>query len=662
MLLGAKVALFRDDLKGLLAYSTISHLGLITFLLGLGTKTAAVAAVFHILCHASFKAALFMLVGIIEHATKTRSINALGGLRGKMPLTFGLTLVAALSMAGLPPLNGFLSKELMLIEAAQVVWAGSDLLVPVLTALAAMFSVAYSLRLISRTFLGPTRTDYPKMPQDPPIGLWAAPAILVGLVVTIGIWPMGLTAWIVLAAGQAVVGQAVVVDITLWHGLGAASLWMSVAALGGGIALGGSFNIANKALTHLWNRVPRPDAKAIFDITLGGVIAGCRGVMVRLDDGAITRFIAIAITAIVGTSLYAFATGSHLPGTRIPMPMGFVPIVCWLVLGVALGAAVIKHRDRLFALLMVSVIGLILSLGFAYLSAPDLALTQITVEVVTVILMLLALQFLPKTSSDKTPALRRMRDAVIACVAGLALGALAYSLMMRDAAFSMISRFHLDNSKSGAGGNNAVNTIIVDFRGFDTYGEIIVLGIAALVVFALVDALLRAGPAKAPRNARNLASQSGERHPVMLGVATRFLLPVMLLVGAHLFLRGHNLPGGGFVAGLVFAIAIVLQYVGSGYAWTEQRHRINEHTLIAAGVMIATATGVGSWLVDRPFLTSHFTYIQLPALAPFEVATATLFDLGVFLCVLGAVLLTLSSLARLGLPRTDPTQTKSGDR
>ncbi len=205
MVLGALIALFKDDLKALLAFSTVSHLGLLTMLLGFGTKAAAVAAVFHIINHLTFKAALFMTAGIVDHETHTRDIKRLGGLRRLMPITFLIGTVAALSMAGIPLFNGFLSKEMMLEEASHTDWAGSHYAVPVLATLGALLSVAYSFRFIKHVFLGPVRDDYPSKPHDPPFGLWAAPALLVVLVVLIGVMPF-LAEGIVTAAASAVTG------------------------------------------------------------------------------------------------------------------------------------------------------------------------------------------------------------------------------------------------------------------------------------------------------------------------------------------------------------------------------------------------------------------------------------------------------------------------
>ena len=236
MVLGALIALFKDDLKALLAFSTVSHLGLLTMLLGFGTEAAAVAAVFHIINHLTFKAALFMTAGIIDHETHTRDIKRLGGLRHLMPLTFFIGTVAALSMAGIPLFNGFLSKEMMLEEASHTYWAGNHYVVPVLATLGALLSVAYSLRFISHVFLGPVRNDYPAKPHDPPFGLWAAPALLVILVILIGVMPF-LAEGIVTAAASAVTGADLHPHLKIWHGVTPALYMSIIAVIGGAILL-----------------------------------------------------------------------------------------------------------------------------------------------------------------------------------------------------------------------------------------------------------------------------------------------------------------------------------------------------------------------------------------------------------------------------------------
>jgi len=269
----------------------------------------------------------------------------------------------------------------------------------------------------------------------------------------------------------------------------------------------------------------------------------------------------------------------------------------------ATGGLVLMHRNRLLSLILMGVVGLMVSVGFVFFSAPDLAMTQITVDVVTIILLLLALNFLPKT----TPI----------------------------------------ESSSLGGGTNVVNVILVDFRGFDTFGEIIVLGIAALLIYALTETLLD-GPVRA-RLLNRVPDQaiSGGMHPMMMVVLTRVLMPIVLLVGFYIFLRGHNQPGGGFIAGLVVSIAVVMQYMASGFSWAAARQRYPYHGVIGAGVLIAGLTGIGSWVFGKPFLTSDFTYVRIPPFQEFELATAALFDVGVFLAVVGAVMLSLESFSRL---------------
>ena len=227
LMLGAWTALFKDDLKALLAYSTVSHLGFITLLLGIGTTPALMAAVFHIVNHASFKAALFLSAGIVDHETGTRSLSRLGGLRRLMPVTFVLASLAALSMAGVPPLNGFLSKEMLLHEAAHTAFAGSHWLLAALVTLGTAVSAAYSFRLIGAVFLGPVRDDYPHKPHDAGAGMTGPVLLLVSLVVAIGIAPMLLAGGLVQAASEASAGGPVEVAIKLWHGLEPAALWMS---------------------------------------------------------------------------------------------------------------------------------------------------------------------------------------------------------------------------------------------------------------------------------------------------------------------------------------------------------------------------------------------------------------------------------------------------
>jgi multicomponent K+:H+ antiporter subunit A len=651
MVLGAVIALFKHDLKALLAFSTVSHLGLITMLLGTGTAFGAMAAMFHILNHATFKAALFMSAGIIDHETHTRDIRRLGGLRHLMPVTFGIATLAALSMAGIPLLNGFLSKEMMLEEAYDTVLFGVPWLVPVMATVGSLFSAAYCFRLIGHVFMGPVRDDYPAKPHDPNPGLWFPPALLVVLVVVIGVAPFLAEPFVKLVTAS-VLGGVVEVPtayFAIWHGL-VPALFMSIIAVLGGLLMLAIFNPA----LRLWDAAPRPEAKVIFDAVVSGIVGLARKLILPLHDGKFTRYAAVGSVTIIAAGYHAWVTGTVGAPARAVQNPGLVPIVGWAVLIAGTGALVMMHRNRLFSLILIGILGLIISIGFVFFSAPDLAMTQFTVEVVTIILLLLALNFLPRETPVESSVLRRMRDGGIAILGGLATFGLAFHYLVRDAVGSPTSEFHLANSYQGGGGTNVVNVILVDFRGFDTYGEIIVLGIAALLIYALTQSLLD-GPVRARLASRKPAKpRAGDVHPMMMVVLTRVIMPVVLMVGFYIFLRGHNEPGGGFIAGLIVAIGMLMQYMANGFAWTSERLRYPYHGVIGAGVLIAGLTGIGSWVFGKPFLTSDFTYVRIPPFGEFELATAALFDLGVFLAVVGAVMLSLESFSRLAQRASEP--------
>jgi multicomponent K+:H+ antiporter subunit A len=330
-------------------------------------------------------------------------------------------------------------------------------------------------------------------------------------------------------------------------------------------------------------------------------------------------------------------TISHLPD----QPISGVEITAAVILCLSAIATMIYHRKRMVALITLSVVGLIVSVAFARFSAPDLALTQLSVEVVTVILLMLALFFLPqKTPAESSPS-RVVRDLGIAAAIGGIVATINYAFISQP--LDSISDFFLANSKTGGGGTNAVNVILVDFRGFDTLGEILVLGIAALGIFKLLARVRLAMPS-ANENGLPWAT---DRHPPILAMISQSLLPLALLVSFYIFLRGHNMPGGGFIAGLITSVAIIQQYIAHGVDWVKPRIKIDYQTLIALGVLIATLTGVGSWFFGRPFMTTWFDYFDIPFIGQIELASALIFDLGVYLTVIGATLLILANLGKL---------------
>jgi multicomponent K+:H+ antiporter subunit A len=463
-------------------------------------------------------------------------------------------------------------------------------------------------------------------------------------VVVIGVAPFVAEPFVKLVTAS-VLGDAAEVPkayFKIWHGL-VPALYMSMVAVIGGLLM---LVIFNPAL-RFWEAMPRPEAKPIFEGIVETSAKIARGLILPLHNGAFSRYAAIGTVTIVAAGFHAWTTGTISAPTRELQPAGPVEIAGWVMLVAATGGMVLMHRNRLLSLILIGIVGLMVSIGFVFFSAPDLAMTQFTVEVVTIILLLLALNFLPNKTPVESTLLRRVRDSGVAILGGLATFALAYYYLLRDSVASPISEFHLANSYKGGGGTNVVNVILVDFRGFDTYGEIIVLGIAALLIYALTETLL-SGPVRARLlNRKPNQARAGNIHPMMMVVLTRVIMPVILMVGFYIFLRGHNEPGGGFIAGLIVSIAVVMQYMASGFSWASARLRYPYHGVIGAGVLIAGFTGIGAWFFGKPFLTSDFTYVRIPPFEKFELATAALFDLGVFLAVVGAVMLTLESFSRL---------------
>ncbi|MDI6745885.1 MAG: monovalent cation/H+ antiporter subunit A [Rhodocyclaceae bacterium] len=641
LLVGAVIALFKHDLKGLLAYSTISHLGLITALFGIGTPLAAVAGVFHIINHAIFKAGLFMAAGIIDHECGTRDMRRINGLWKFMPYTATLAMVAAAAMAGVPLANGFLSKEMFFAEA---VTAGGQMrfgwLLPVAVTVAGMFAVAYSLRFIHDVFFNGDPIDLPKTPHEPPRWMKVPVEILVVLCLLVGIFPAQTVEPILaVAAGAVLQGPLPAHDLAIWHGVSPA-LWMSVIALCGG----GLLYFLRKPLFALHSRLEgRLDARAIYEQLLEGALAFARRVVSLVDTGSLQRQALLLVLAVLVLGAVGMLGGQGenavpLTGTRPQLPLDGLSLMTGLALILVTLAATVLHRSRLTALILISAVGLVVALVFVKFSAPDLALTQLSVEVVTIILLLLALYFLPPESPAESSNSRRWRDGTVAALAGGGAALLVWAMLTRPA--DSLADWFLANSVPGGGGTNVVNVILVDFRGFDTFGEITVLAIAALGIFALLENLRLRGPTHDSHG----GDWDVDVHPLILATFARLLLPLALLVSAFIFLRGHNLPGGGFIAGLVTAIALIMQYLANGVAWTHARLPARTHPWIAAGLSAALLTGLASLLFGRPFLTSAFGHVEVPLIGPIELASVIAFDLGVYLVVVGATLLILINL------------------
>ncbi|MFN8694838.1 MAG: monovalent cation/H+ antiporter subunit A [Burkholderiales bacterium] len=657
LLLGAVVAIFQHDLKGLLAYSTISHLGLITLLFGLDTKLAVVAGVFHIINHAVFKASLFMAAGIIDHESGSRDMRHLNGLWKLMPITATLAMVACAAMAGVPLANGFLSKEMFFMEAVAVdEHRLLQITTPIAATIAGMASVAYSMRFIHDVFFNGEPVYGPhaltKTPHEPPRFMRVPVEILVVLCLIVGIVPALTVGPLLALAATGALGlenasQLPAYTLAIWHGFNL-PLLMSVIALVGGIAL--YFALQKRINLHTIEKLPG-DAKVLFDVFIENLTVIAGAVTRATQNGSLQRYLLL----IMVTALVAAGYGMWRNHVAMVNPLSAAeatPVVLGVaVLGMlAAVGTVLMHRQRLIALLLMGAAGLVVALVFVYFSAPDLALTQLLVEVVSIILMMLALNFLPKVGAvERVANWIKWRDLCVSVAAGAGVAALVYAVLARP--FNSIAPYYLQTTVPQGGGANAVNVIIVDFRGFDTMGEIAVLGMAGLIVAVLLAGVVLP---KSSIGAHFEAKMPEEARPsLMLKTIAGLLMPIAILVSIYFYLRGHNLPGGGFIAGLIFAIAIIIQYVAIGRESVERALRLDYGKWIGWGLLAAGLTGIGSWFVGHPFLTSTFKYFDLPIVGAVPIASAMFFDLGVFLCVIGGTMLALATLGKLGAASRD---------
>jgi multicomponent K+:H+ antiporter subunit A len=670
LLVGGYAAMFQHDLKGLLAYSTISHLGLITLLLGLNSPLAAVAAVFHIMNHATFKASLFMAAGIVDHESGTRDIRRLSGLWRMMPITGTLAMVASAAMAGVPLLNGFLSKEMFFAETVfvnTVPWL--EVLLPVAATVAGIFSVAYSLRFIADVFFGPPATDLPHTPHEPPHWMRVPVELLVLACLVVGMLPAWSVGAVLQAAARPVVGgELPTYSLAVWHGFNTPFV-MSLVALAGGVALylllrwlraRGALD-APPLMHHI-------SGQRLFDGILARLSLAGRNGRRLLGTGRLQwQMLWLVVAALVAGTLPLWVRG--LPsGTREQLPLSPAFALLWLLGALcAVAAAWQAKYHRLAALTLLGGAGLCTCLTFLWFSAPDLALTQIVVEVVTTILILLGLRWLPRRdeslrvptlSQARRTQLRRYRDMALALLAGTGMALLSFAMMSRPFPEST-STFFLERALSEGGGTNVVNVMLVDFRGFDTFGEIVVLGIVALTVYALLRRFRparevmdlppqqRAVPADVATDLANprQTADTAVGYLMVPAVLVRLLLPFATMVAVYLFMRGHNEPGGGFVAGLVFSVALVLQYMVSGTSWVEAHLPLYPRRWIGTGLLTALATGLGALFWGYPFLTSHTAHLHLPVVGEIHVASALFFDIGVFTLVVGSTLLILTAIA-----------------
>lgn len=643
--MAAFFAIFKEDLKGLLAYSTISHLGLIVCLLGIGSPLAVAAAIFHIINHATFKAALFMIAGIIDHESGTRDLRKLSGLWQLLPFTATLTMITAASMAGVPLTNGFLSKEMFFTELLANLTGPVMIVSAIIATFAGIFAVAYSVRLVHGVFFdGPLGKEIPnKEAHEPPFGMRAPATLLAALCILVGLFPALLVEHIVNSTARESIQNPAFegTHLAIWHGLNA-PLLMSVIALLGGLIF--YFALAKGGKLRRIDLDPflgRLQGKVLFDLFLKYLLLSSRKFRRFTENGKLQSYVLWILIFSVAIVIVPFWLQGIGTGSRELVHAPVIAIVLWLLLFSACWMMLWFHHERIKAVLISGAVGLVVTMVFICFSAPDLALTQITVDVVTTVLLLMSLSLLPQLTPYESSVSRRWRDALIAIIAGLGIAWISWLIMTRD--HNSISWFFMQQSIPLGGGTNVVNVILVDFRGFDTFGEITVLGIAAIGTLCMMDGM-RAHGTTITQGLTYRFNPS----PLMFRITSSWILPLALVISLYIFLRGHNLPGGGFIAGLITSLALVIQYIALGQDRAEQLIGAKSGRLyevwIGIGLTIAGLTGIAAWLWGRPFLTSAHIYVSPPILGEMHLASAALFDTGVYITVVGATMLMISVL------------------
>lgn len=630
MVTGGFIAVRRHDLKELLAYSTVSQLGLLVATIGVGTATAMLAASVHVVAHALFKSSGFMAVGLIERRVGTRDLRQLRGLWRAMPWDSTMIVLAAASMAGVIPLLGFVSKEL-LFEAFLGSPAGTAVgwTLAVIVAAGAVLTVAYSARIVLPVLPGP-RADV--APWRTTAGMSGAVTVTALAGVVFGLGVAGLNGLIRPAAADAAGAPlSEVHELALWHGLNA-PLLLSTVALVVGVAVAVMYGRRDSARV---GRSTGVSGTAIVQGIQDGTIAFGRrvGDLTRFDSPAANLTAPIVLVCLGGLAL------PWLWG-------GFPEFSSWSPLDVLLLAlatvgmlVVIGAGARLTAIIAVGVVGFAVVLWFFLLGASDVALTQLLVEILTVVVMILVLRRMPRRFGRERKSRKRLA-AVAAVIAG-AVATVAALVFTGHRELSPVGDFFLREAEELTGGTNVVNTILVDFRALDTLGELVVLAIGAVALSALLDARrLVERPVPPPKYAVLADARS---NAVFLMSLARLLVPVMVIASAYALLRGHNAPGGGFIAALIGAAAIVLAYLS---APSDEVPRAERPYLAIAGSGIVVATGTGLFgLLEGSFLRPlHLDIFGV------HLTSALVFDLGVYLAVLGVI---LAAVNRLGLSPRD---------
>jgi multicomponent Na+:H+ antiporter subunit A len=486
MLVGAGLALQQTDLKRILAYSTVSVLGMLTMLLGLDTNIAVKAAMVYLLAHALYKGALFLVAGALDHETGARDINKLSGLYRAMPITTMAAALAAISMAGFPPLFGFIGKEMLYEAALHGPWGGFPVSGVALLSSILLLTVAAIVGI--KPFFGRMSTT-PKQPHEAPVSLWVGPMLLAGTGLLAGLFPGPIAKSLLSPAVASILMQPTSIELALWHGLNP-SLFLSLITVAGGLTLYAKYGAVQRVASHVESVSSRFGPEHLYDMGINGLNSLARVQTRILQNGYLRYYLLMIIaTTILLAGYTMLKRGILLVYMNISDVRFYESGLAILILLAALAA--VKTTSRLGAVVALGVVGYGVALIFILFGAPDLAMTQIMIETLTVILLVLVFYHLPRFF-DLSSSLSRLRDALIS----LTVGALMTTLVLvavNVQFYPVISEYFAEHSLSEAHGHNIVNVILVDFRALDTLGEITVLALAGVGVYSLLKLRLQKG-------------------------------------------------------------------------------------------------------------------------------------------------------------------------
>ncbi|WP_018785937.1 hydrogen gas-evolving membrane-bound hydrogenase subunit E [Micromonospora sp. CNB394] len=623
--LGAFLALRQYDLKAMLAYSTVSQLGLLIGVIGVGTPESDAAAILYTAAHALFKATLFMLVGIIDHEAGSRDLRELSGLRRKMPVTTMITALAAMSLAGLPPTIGFVGKEAIFEafgKAPGISWPAWTAVG--LAVLASVLTFAYAARLVHGLFAGPSR----QRALYEPSWSFLAPAAVAAVAATAAGPLVGLISPLVVRAANNARPQGEPADLAFWHGVTVALLLSVLTFVLGTVIFALRRRVDRRLLR---TPTPRPFGWQ-FDRGYQWLLRVGEWVAAPARSSRVGPFLAVPLLVVIALGAAGLALAGPLPASTGDLTQfGDVVVLALLVL---VTAGLVGARSVLAAISLTGVVGLILSAWFVTLGAPDVAVTLLLVEVLTTIVMMLALRRRPRELHR--PRLRGSAGAAALAVGVGVVAAAATAALTGRRETSPPGRYYLERAEEITGGHNVVNVILVDFRALDTLGEAVVLTVVALGLAAL----LRLGPPA-------LRAGSAPPHPdLVFCFAYRVLTPVMLVVSAYLFARGHEEVGGGFIGALVAGTAVGLGHIAHAGSASPPLGWLRARPLLVSGLLLSLVVGLAPMASGRPILSPG----TLPLPGPLSLSSATLFDLGVYLMVLA---LAVSAVRRLGASMVD---------